>query len=347
MVLGTRCFHHILDVVQRVQHGERPIVATELSDDPSSTREGVGQGRSQLRAFVPIILGCTNFCSYCIVPYVRGKETSRPQAEVVREIRQLVQHGHARSDAARPERARLWQGPREPASFEGLLEDLNDPDLFSDLEDLWRIRFMTSHPRDAGPALVQAFVDLPNVCEHLHLPLQAGTNRLLQEMRRGYTVEAYVDLVARLPRGRARSLPHHRSDGGLPRARRSRTSRRAWPSTSSSASMPPSPSPIPPAPAPTPRARADQVPRRVTIARLERLIEAQNRITCEINAAAIGRTAEVLVDGPAERGEGLMTGKSRQNKQVVFPGSPDLAGRLVTVKLLEPHLWGFHGERAG
>ena len=181
-VLGTRSFHHLAEVVERARQGERRIALTTLDDDPAALRCDLASG-ALLRAFVPIILGCTNFCSYCIVPYVRGQETSRPLDEIVREVEGMVARGTREVTLLGQNVLAYGRDLRDGPTFAQLLERLNARD------DLWRIRFTTCHPRDVGDDLIRAMADLPKVCEHIHLPIQAGTDRLLCEMNRGYTVE--------------------------------------------------------------------------------------------------------------------------------------------------------------
>lgn len=358
VVLGTRCFHHIVEVVRRVQAGERPLILTDLADDPAAIRCGVEAATAPLTAFVPIILGCTNFCSYCIVPYVRGKETSRPPGEVVEEVRGLVRGGTKEvtllgqnvlaygKDLGRAEVKRQKSKVKEDdnglggRAFFGLLRELNG------IEGLERIRFTTCHPRDVGEGLIRALVELPKVCEHLHLPIQAGTEELLLEMRRGYTVAEYVATVARL----REAVPDlglttdimvgfpGETEEDFAESLRVYEQLRFDAAFTFAYSI---------RPGTVAAERSDQVPRKVKIERLERLIAVQNRITLEKNAAEVGRVAEVLVTGPAERGEGLLQGKTRQHKQVVFPGGLSLTGRVVRVRLVESHLWGFGGEVVG
>ena len=229
---------------------------------------------------------------------------------------------------------------RERATFYELLRRLND------LEGLWRVRFTTCHPRDVDEDLIRAFVELPKVCRHLHLPIQAGTDELLLEMRRGYTVAEYVAVVERL----RRAVPDLGLTTdimvGLPRRDRRGLRGAASTSTSNCASMPPSPSPTRSAPAPSPRARRSGA-EAVKIARLERLIAMQNRITWRRTRPRSQRGGARGRPG-RERG-GAAGGKTRQHKQVVFPGSqPDgVAGGGATggvasvgVRGLPPSLGG-------
>jgi tRNA-2-methylthio-N6-dimethylallyladenosine synthase len=194
VVLGTRCFHRIVEAVERVRAGERHVVVTDLADDPAKVRCEAAERKEEapLRAFVPIILGCTNFCSYCIVPYVRGAETSRPPAEVLGEVRELVTRG-TREVMLLGQNVLAWGRdlPTQP-TFEHLLGQVDD------IEGLQRVRFITCHPRDVSGALVERMATQGKICEHIHLPMQAGTDKLLREMNRGYTVGQYRAVVDQL-----------------------------------------------------------------------------------------------------------------------------------------------------
>ncbi len=350
IVMGTGAFHRIEEFVGRALQGERPIVALEMD---ASLMPALDKGRSPalsrqpagptLRAFVPIIRGCSNFCSYCIVPYVRGPEFSRPMAEIHQEVESLAARGTREvtllGQNVLAYGRDLGEGAANSgqASFAALLRDLGT------IDDLWRIRFTTCHPRDVSDELVTGMAEIDKVCEHVHLPIQAGTDRLLGEMNRGYTVGHYLRVIEAL-RTRVQGIaittdmlvgfPGETDDDF-------EQSLRLYEHIRFDAAFMFAYSPRPGTKA---AAREDQVPRSVRIQRLNRAIEMQNRITVEKNDAAVGEEAEVLVDGPAPRGEGLLAGRARNNKQVVFPGDPRIAGSLVTVRLTAAHLWGFTGS---
>jgi tRNA-2-methylthio-N6-dimethylallyladenosine synthase len=336
-VLGTRCFHHIVEVVDRLRAGERRLLLTDLEDDPAAVRCGLASATAPLTAFVPVILGCTNFCSYCIVPYVRGRETSRPIAEIVQEVRGLVRAGTREVTLLGQNVLAYGKDLRERATFYELLRQLND------LDGLLRIRFTTCHPRDVDDDLIRAFVELPKVCRHLHLPIQAGTDALLLEMRRGYTVAEYVAVIDRLRQAVPDLGLTTDMMVGFPGETEEdfEASLRLYERLRFEAAFTFAYSIRPGTVA---AERTDQVPKQVKLARLERLITMQNDITLERNAAEVGQLAEVLVEGPAPRGEGLLGGKTPQHKQVVSPGDLSLTGQLVQVRLTESRLWGFMGE---
>ena len=336
IVMGTRWFHHVDQLVSRARAGERPIIALDLDEDPSAARCAAAETDSPapLRAFVPIIRGCTNFCTYCIVPHVRGPEVSRPLAEIVREVSSLVTRGAREITLLGQNVLAYGRDLSDGATFPQLLSQLDE------IEDLWRLRFTTSQPRDVTEDLIDTMAALPKVCEHTHLPLQAGTDKLLREMNRGYTIDQYLRIAdalrTRVP-GLALTTDLMVGFPGETEEEFEQSLRLYERLRFDSAFM----FAYSPRPGTAAAARDDEIPRAVRLERLGRLIELQNRISSERNEERVGEEVEVLVDGPAHRGEGLLAGRARNNKQIIFPGRSDLAGALVTVRLTQAHLWGF------
>jgi tRNA-2-methylthio-N6-dimethylallyladenosine synthase len=345
IVMGTRAFHRIEELVERVRAGERRLLALDMADQVpaigahcrSLTPSSQPPTPAPLRSFVPVIRGCSNFCSYCIVPYVRGPEASRSPRAIQQEVESLVARGTREvtllGQNVLAYGADLPDGP----TFADLLGSL------SAVGGLWRIRFTTCHPRDVSPQLVSAIGDLKKVCEHIHLPMQAGADRLLQEMNRGYTTERYLEIIetlrSRVP-GIAITTDIMVGFPGETEAEFERSLALYEQIRFDAAFM----FAFSPRPGTSAATLDNQLPRQVRHERLARVIEMQNRITVETNAAAIGEEVEVLVDGPAARGEGLLAGRARNNKQVVFAGEAKLTGVVVNVRLIEGHLWGFLGD---
>jgi len=339
IVLGTRWFHRIHELVDRVRSGDRPIVCLGMEGDPSTARrpDALGVAAAPLRAFVPIIRGCSNFCSYCIVPFVRGPEVSRPPDDIVREVKSLLQRGTREVTLLGQNVLAYGRDLADKPTFAGLLRTL-DP-----IPDLWRIRFTTCHPRDVTSHLISAMAELPTVCEHIHLPIQAGEDKLLEDMRRGYTAAEYLAIVEQL-RGRVPGLALTTDIMvGFPGETEEQfeESLRLYTRIEFDAAFTFAYSPRPGTEA---EKRPDEIPRQTRLERLQRLIDLQNHITIARNGRGVGEEAEVLVDGPAARGDGLLAGRARNNKQVIFPGDPALAGSLLRVTLTEAHLWGFRSD---
>lgn len=192
IVFGTRAYGRLKAMVEKFEYDRIPNVDVEMSTgivDETPTPEL--DVEVEVSRFVTIMRGCDNFCSYCIVPYVRGREESRDPDAIVQEVRDLVERG------AR-EVTLLGQNVNSYGKKEGLCDF---PELLrrvSEIDGLARIRFATSHPKDLSPGLVEAYRDLPKLCNHIHLPVQSGSNAVLKKMNRKYTREDYMERIARL-----------------------------------------------------------------------------------------------------------------------------------------------------
>jgi tRNA-2-methylthio-N6-dimethylallyladenosine synthase len=290
-----------------------------------------------LTAFVTIIQGCSNFCSYCIVPHVRGPEASRPAEEIVAEVSALVAGG-CREVTLLGQNVLAYGKDSGAAGFADLLVQLNA------VPGLERIRFTTAHPRDVTDDIIAAVGELPRVCEHFHLPIQAGNDRLLAAMGRGYTAAGYLDLVGRI---RARvpgvsittdimvGFPGETEDEFAASLDVYRQIGFDQSFTFIYSTRPGTPASDLP----------DQLPYRVKEERLRRAVALQSATSTEINRRRVDSTTEVLVEGVSEKDATRVAGRTRENKMVVFPGDDSLIGQLVTVRLIAAHLWGFRGER--
>jgi len=288
----------------------------------------VGRRPSRFQAFVAVMRGCDNFCAYCIVPYVRGREHSRPPGEIVAEVEALAADGCKEVTLLGQNVNSYGRTLDEPMTLAGLLRRL-DP-----IEGIERIRFVTSHPKDATDELFQAMADLPSVCPHIHMPAQAGSNRILARMNRRYTREHYLALVAR-----ARQIVpgiEIASDFivGFPGetdaefeqtvdlVRRAEFQQcfifKYSPRDGTAASKLP-----------------DDVPWEEKRRRNRRLLGVQEAIMRRRQAAMVGQRLEVLVEGTSSRDASKLIGRSRANHIVAFPGDPALAGRTVPVEITD------------
>lgn len=196
LVLGTREIGNISGILKRIVVDSERIVATDLSADNNMPIIYDGYFRGRLKGFISIMEGCNNFCSYCIVPYVRGREKSRSVQFILSQAENLISQGVR-------EITLLGQNVNSYRSCES--GDVDFPKLLSMLsnnKDLFRIRFTTSHPKDLSMDLIDCFKHLHNLCPHIHLPFQAGSNRILKMMNRGYSRETYIDLISKLRKAR-------------------------------------------------------------------------------------------------------------------------------------------------
>lgn len=305
-------------------------------------KEGLGSSPSQElpattgpSAFVPVIYGCNNFCSYCIVPFRRGREKSRPIPEVVAEVRELVRRG-VREVVLLGQNINSYGHdlPGRP-DLADLLKELNA------VEGLRRIRFLTSYPKDISDRFIETLARLDKVCPQLSLPVQSGDNEILQMMRRGYTVEEYRDLILRI----RKALPDVTISTdvivGFPGE-----SEAAFDNTLNLIRELRFDSVHIAAYSPRPgtwasRHLEDNIPSEVKKARHRRLEKLQEEISRELNSRLVGREEEVLVEGQEK---GRWFGRTRGGKLVYFDHAGELTGRMVTVKITRSTPWWLEGR---
>jgi len=341
-VLGTGNLGQLPALVEEAARNHRFQKWTELPDRKGNIVEDVPQrhlGRSpKLKAFVPIQYGCDKFCTFCIVPSTRGRERSRPSADVIQEVETMVAGGTREvtllGQTVNSYGKNMLEG-RVP--FSKLLT------LLSEIPGLERIRYTSPYPRDFRIDLIETIRDCPKVMEHCHLPVQSGDDEMLKEMHRLYTVESYLEIVAKL-RSEIPALGlttdiivgfPGETEGQFENTLKLVEQVRFDGAYMFAYSIRPG----------TPAGdRKDQVPEKIKKLRLARLIELQNRITCEINDTYVGRTLEVLVEGKSAKNPEMLQGYSREFKMVHFPGSPDRAGRIAQVKITQSRQWGLNGE---
>ncbi|UCH34765.1 MAG: tRNA (N6-isopentenyl adenosine(37)-C2)-methylthiotransferase MiaB [Armatimonadota bacterium] len=333
ILVGPRRLSRLAELTDAVHKtGERQTDLALVDADPS-----LPEAPPALTAFVPIIEGCTNYCAYCIVPHVRGPEHSRPSQEIRTEVEHLAQR--ACREITLLGQNVLVYGADTPTErdFPALLEFVHD------VKRIERIRFTTSHPKDAEEDFFRAVADLPKVCEAIHLPLQAGHDDLLAAMNRRYTVADYLR-KAELARGIIPDLALSTDIiVGFPgeTEEQFRASLEIYRCIRFDQAFMFAYSPREGTAAAT---LPDSVSRETKQRRLAELIDMQNAISTAINQAAVGREFDVLVEGPSAKDETRLSGRTRQNKLMVFDGPPELIGEFVTVKATAGHVWGIEGQ---
>jgi|Deesub1362B_J571_1020462.scaffolds.fasta_scaffold00827_16 tRNA-2-methylthio-N6-dimethylallyladenosine synthase len=286
------------------------------TDLPAIRKEGVS-------AWVNIMYGCNNFCSYCIVPYTRGRERSRPPESILVEIKELVSKGY-KEVTLLGQNVNSYRGG---ISFPELLR------LVNQIEGLERIRFVTSHPKDLGDDLIEAIATLDKVCEHIHLPLQSGSDRILGLMNRRYTYNDYLRKVEKLRSAVPGIAITTDIIAGFPTE--SEEDHRATINALKEIEFDGifafkfSPRPM------TKAAEMEgQLPEELKGERLSEILQLQDEITEKKNRTLEGRVVEVLVEGPSETDKSKLTGRTRTNKIVNFYGDPiNNIGRLLKVRI--------------
>jgi tRNA-2-methylthio-N6-dimethylallyladenosine synthase len=336
VILGTQAIRRLPMLVAQAAAGRRPIVNLDPYDDVTFPL-GVTRRSDPVKAFVTIIEGCNEFCSFCVVPYTRGHERMRPKADILAEVRQLAETGH-REVQLLGQIVNHYAAPDDPScDFSGLLEAVHAVD------GLDRIRFASPHPRHVTPRFLETMGRLPKVCRHLHLPVQSGSTRVLDAMRRRYTRESYLDLVACI----RSTLPDVALSTdmivGFPgetgadfEDTLTLTSAVGYHSMFSF-KYSPRPNTL------ADKRLADDVPEDEKTRRIVTLQALQRSIQTGLNEQLVGRTVDVLVDATSRRRPTELSGRTSTNVVVNLPGPGAWIGRTLPVRVERagPHsVWG-------
>ena len=335
IVLGTSAISSLPRLIY--EHLESNKLEYDISEyaDFSCNAEQVRE--SSFKASVPIMFGCNNFCTYCIVPYVRGRERSRASADIISEVTQLVNQGYKEI---------MLLGQNVNSYGKDLENDLTFPELLRKINEIdgdFIIRFMSSHPKDAKRELLDTILECEKVAKHLHLPVQSGSNSILKAMNRNYTVEKYLetvdylrshdsgfslttDIIVGFPnetdeefQDTVKLIKQVEYDNiySFIYSKRSGTK----------ASM-----------------IEDSTPEEVKSHRLRELLEVQREISDRHYRRFIGKTMRVLADGKSKKREGFLTGKSNEFIIAEFKGDESLIGQFVNIKVTDSMNWAVTGE---
>ncbi len=366
LVLGTQKFHRAADYLDELLAGRREKVVdvAEEQGSEATIREHLlnGSAKKSVTAFVSIMQGCNQYCTFCIVPYTRGEERSRSIPDIVAECRQLVSQGVKEitllgqivTSYGKREKRDEWRvtydagnsvpspvtcHPSHTTPFVQLLDAVHE------IEGLERIRFTSPHPKGYGDDLIEAYARLPKLVEHAHLPVQSGSDRVLKLMHRGYTSARYLGIIEKLRRARPEigistdiivGFPGETENDfeqTLSLAREVEfdqayifkySQRRDTPA----AEMP------------------GQVPQKIREERNQRLLEVINEIAARKYKNFVGRQLQILVEGPSKKNPARMTGRTRCNKIVVFDGSERHRGQLMDVKITRAGSFTLYGDPA-
>ena len=339
LVFGTHNLYKFPELLTNTMDSDKLLV--DVWDVDGEVVEGLRSSRKfELKAFVNIMYGCNNFCTYCIVPYTRGRERSRTPEDIINEIKDLAAKGTKEITLLGQNVDSYGKTLEEDITFAELLRMVNE------IEGIERIRFMTSHPKDISDEVIYAMRDCDKVCEFLHLPVQCGSSRLLKKMNRHYTKEDYlriiekakaeipdiafstdlmigfpgeteedlldtIDVVEKVKYDNACTFIYSKREG-------------------------------------TPAAKMeDQIPEDVKHERFNRVLSKVNEILVDLNASYVGKTVEVLIEGKSKTDESKFTGRTRQNKLVNFTvknPEANLLGTLMNVKITESNTFSLVGE---
>ncbi|MFC2740592.1 MAG: tRNA (N6-isopentenyl adenosine(37)-C2)-methylthiotransferase MiaB [Selenomonas sp.] len=336
-VLGTNKVHELKATVRRLESARRgPVVDVLLGDAPLPENVPI-ERTGRLSAWVPIMYGCNNFCTYCIVPYVRGREHSRRPEDVVREVEEAAAQGF-KEITLLGQNVNSYGKDHKIASFAELLL------MVDAVKGVERVRYMTSHPKDLSDAVIDAVRQGRHICPHFHLPVQHGSDRILRAMNRVYRKDAYRSLVERIRVAVPDASLTTDLIVGFPgeteedfeelldflreiRYDAAYTFLYSKRSGTPAATM------------------EEQVEDSVKKERLHRLMEVQNEISLEKNAALKGTVQEVLAEGPSRTDEDVWTGRTGTNKIVLWrKKGQETEGDIVRVRITQPQTWVLKGE---
>jgi tRNA-2-methylthio-N6-dimethylallyladenosine synthase len=338
LVFGTNNFHVLPQLIEN--YLANPVPVCNTNGDALFPENLPNLRQDRYRAWVPIIRGCDNFCTYCIVPHVRGQEHSRKIEDILQEVRNLVNDGVREITLLGQNVNSYGKDLSEKNQFAQLLKALDE------IENLKRIRFITSHPKDLSLATIDAIANSSRICEHFHLPLQAGSDRILAAMNRRYNQNRYsklVDVIRRaVPKASITTdlivgFPGETEEDFNETLKMVETIRfdQAFTFLYS------------PRQGTVAARRRDDVPREVKQRRFNCLVALQNRISLEKNKDLVSETAEVFVERKSRRDPKILAGRTRTNKIVNFPGSQGLMNTFVDVRIIEAGTFSLKGRLCG
>lgn len=337
IIFGTHNIYKLAELIQTRLESDRMVVdlwkdAKEIVEDLPSVR------KYSFKAGVNIMFGCNNFCSYCIVPYVRGRERSREPEDIIHEIEQMVSEGVVEVMLLGQNVNSYGKTLEQPVSFAELLQRVEQ------IEGLKRIRFMTSHPKDLSDDLIAVMKNSQKICRHMHLPVQSGSTRLLEKMNRRYTKEHYLTLVDKLKAAIPDislttdiivGFPGETEEDFLETIDVVQKAEYDSAYTFIYSMRTGTPA----------AAMEEQVPEEVVKERFQRLLDVVAECSAKRTGRLEGETAEVLVEGVSEQDASMVTGRLSNNLLVHFPGTEELIGSLVMVRLEEAKGFYYIGTR--
>ncbi|GAA0740818.1 tRNA (N6-isopentenyl adenosine(37)-C2)-methylthiotransferase MiaB [Clostridium oceanicum] len=336
IIIGTHNSHKFIEYLHQVKDDKASIISIQPKEEGIVENIPIDR-KGSVKAFVTIMYGCNNFCTYCIVPYVRGRERSRHYSDIEKEIKDLVSEGY-KEITLLGQNVNSYGKDLEPKlSFANLLRKLNT------IEGLERIRFMTSHPKDLTDDVIEAVRDCDKLCEQVHLPVQSGSTNILKKMNRVYTREQYSNLVSKIKKAIPNVALTTDIIVGFPGETEedfedtlSLMKEVEYDSAFTFLYSKRSGTPA--------YSYENQVDEKVKHERFDRLKKVVNEISQKKNKAYDGKTVEVLVEGPSKNDSSRLMGRTRTGKLVNFTGDKSTIGELVNVKITEAKSFSLLGK---
>lgn len=342
LVVGPDAYRDLPALVERTEGGSRSMNVLLSLEETYADISPVRLGGNGILAYVSIMRGCDNMCSFCVVPFTRGRERSRDPESIIRETRELFEAGYREVTLlGQNVDSYLWFGGGPKKEFAKLTEEEKAARvdfaqllrMVAEVDPLLRVRFSTSHPRDLTDEVLEAMAAYPNICKYIHLPVQSGNTRILGVMNRGYSREWYMDRIEAM----RRIMPDCAVSTDIitgfctetEEEHRDTVSLMEWTGFDYAYMFSYSERPKTLAE----RKYADDIPEDVKNRRLTEVINLQRRLSHESNLRDLGKTFEVLVEGPSKKTEDDFSGRNSQNKVVVFPRGNAKKGDYVMVKI--------------
>ncbi|MCG5495712.1 tRNA (N6-isopentenyl adenosine(37)-C2)-methylthiotransferase MiaB [Ectothiorhodospira variabilis] len=338
LVFGPQTLHRLPEMLDRARREKQPVVDVSFPEIEKFDRlpEPRAEGPT---AFVSVMEGCSKYCTYCVVPFTRGEEISRPFDDVLAEVAQLAAQG-VREVNLLGQNVNAYRGPMHDGEIADLALLIH---YVAAVDGIDRIRFTTSHPVEFSDSLIQAFADVPELASHLHLPVQSGSDHILAAMKRGHTALEYKSRIRRLREARPDLSLSSDFIVGFPGETDTdfEATMRLIEDLGFDQSFSFIYSPRPGTPAAN---LEDSVPLEVKKARLQRLQDRINASARAISEAMVGSVETVLVEGPSRKDPACMAGRTANHRMVNFPGGPELLGRFVPVRITQAMSNSLRGE---
>lgn len=336
LVFGTHNLYRLPELLYNAINSNHTVI--EIMDDSGSIIEDLPIKRAEgVSAWVSITYGCDNFCSYCIVPYVRGRERSRSRDNILEEIKLLADQGYKEITLLGQNVNSYGKDLEENYYFHNLLNEVNQ------INGIDRIRFMTSHPKDLSDDLIYEMSVSNNICEHIHLPIQSGSNNVLKAMNRKYSRENYFELIDKLRTKIPEIAITTDIIVGFPgetendfKETLDLMEKVEFDSAYTFIYSPRTGTPA--------AEMINQIDINIKKERLQSLMNLQNRITKKLNEKLLNKTLEILVEGPSKNNEKILSGRTRDNKIVNFAADKSYIGKIVHVNIINTKTWTLEGE---
>jgi tRNA-2-methylthio-N6-dimethylallyladenosine synthase len=329
MIFGPQTLHRLPDMYREVLAGQRKVVDISFPEIEKFDRLPEPRA-SGATAFVSIMEGCSKYCTFCVVPYTRGEEVSRPLDDVITEVVQLAEQG-VREVTLLGQNVNAWRGARHDGGTADLAQLI---EYIAVIDGIDRIRFTTSHPMEFTDALIDVYARVPELVSHLHLPVQSGSDRVLALMKRNHTVLEYKSRIRKLRKVRPDISLSSDFIIGFPGE--TDADFEATMNLIAEVGYDQSFSFIYSARPGTPAANLpDEVPMDVKKERLAILQQRINRMAADISRSMVGTVQSVLVEGPSRKDPDEICGRTENNRIVNFPGKPSLAGTFIPVRITE------------